>query len=49
MDIARDLGVSLPADVLRFRGAAHDFIGRFEEAFRSGRERRRRPTIPNDG
>ena len=49
MDIARDLGVSLPADVLRFRVAAHDFIGRFEEAFRSGRERRRRPTIPNDG
>lgn len=49
MDIARELGVSLPADALRFRGAAHDFIDRFEEAFRSSRERRRRPALPNDG
>ena len=49
MDIARELGVSLPADALRFRGAAHDFVDRFEEVFRSGRERSRRPALPNDG
>ncbi|EIL90926.1 hypothetical protein AB7849_14115 [Rhodanobacter sp. 115] len=42
MDIARELGVSLPADALRFRGAAHEYIHRFEDAFRASRERRRR-------
>lgn len=42
MDIARELGVSLPADALRFRGAAHEFIDRFADAFRASRERRRR-------
>ena len=46
MDIARELGVSLPADVLRFRGAAHEFIDRFEDAFRNSRERRRRTGSP---
>ncbi len=39
-DIARELGVSLSADVLRFRGSAHEFIARFEEAFRARRPRR---------
>lgn len=49
MDIARELGVSLPADALRFRGAAHEFIDRFEDAFRTSRERRRRVTSPAGG
>jgi len=49
MDIARELGVSLPADALRFRGAAHEFIDRFENAFRTSRERRRRATSPAGG
>lgn len=40
-DIARELGMSLPADALRFRGAAHEFIDRFETTFRASRERRR--------
>lgn len=40
-DIARELGMSLPADALRFRGAAHEFIDRFETAFRTSRERRK--------
>ncbi len=47
-DIARELGVSLPADALRFRGAAHEFIDRFEDAFRTNRERRRRPVFSID-
>lgn len=38
-DIARELGIPLPADALRFRGAAHDYIHRFEETFRSSRLR----------
>jgi hypothetical protein len=42
-DIARELGVALPADALRYRGATTDFIGRFAEAFRDVREQRRRP------
>lgn len=46
MDIARELGVSLPADALRFRGSAHEFIDRFEDAFRASRERRRRVACP---
>lgn len=43
-DIARELGVALPADALRYRGAITEFINRFAEAFRSSREQRRRPT-----
>jgi len=49
MDIARELGVSLPADALRFRGAAHEFIDRFKDSFRVSRERRRHVTNPNGG
>jgi hypothetical protein len=39
-DIARELGVAIPADALRYRGAAHEFIDRFEEMFRANRQRR---------
>lgn len=46
-DIARELGISLPADVLRYRGAAHEFIGRFEEAFRASRQQLTSSTIPS--
>jgi hypothetical protein len=37
-DIARQLGISIPADALRYRGAAHEFIERFEEPFRASRK-----------
>jgi hypothetical protein len=40
-DIARELALPLPAEALRFRGAAHDFIARFDGPFREFRERRR--------
>jgi len=46
-DIARELGVALPADALRYRGAATDFIERFVEAFRTSREQRKRSPYPN--
>jgi len=46
-DIARELGVALPADALRYRGAATDFIERFVEAFRTSREQRKRPSSSN--
>lgn len=36
-DIARELGIGLPADALRFRGAAHEYIDRFEEDFKKSR------------
>lgn len=36
--IARELGISLPSEALRYRGSMAEFIGRFVEAFR---ERRR--------
>jgi hypothetical protein len=39
-EIARHLGVPLPADALRFRGAMSDFIGRFAEQHKA---RRRSP------
>jgi secreted protein with Ig-like and vWFA domain len=48
-DIARELGVSLSADVLRFRGAAHEFIARFEDAFRARRARRTGRAPTTDG
>lgn len=36
--IARELGVSLPYEALRFRGAMSEFIDRFAEALRTKRE-----------
>jgi len=48
LDIARELGVSISADALRFRGAAHEFIGRFEDSFRASRDRRRRALCPTN-
>lgn len=41
-DIAKELALPLPAEALQFRGAAHDFIARFDPAFRQSREYRRR-------
>jgi len=38
-DIAREIGISLPVDVLRYRGSAHEFISRFENAFKVSRQR----------
>ncbi|MEZ2416360.1 hypothetical protein [Luteibacter sp. RCC_6_2] len=40
-EIARHLGVPLPADALRFRGAMSEFIGRFADLHRA---RRRTPS-----
>lgn len=37
MDIARDLGVALPSEALRFRGAMAEFIERFADAFKQKR------------
>jgi hypothetical protein len=37
--IARDLGVALPSEALRFRGVMAEFIDRFADAYK----RRRRP------
>jgi len=45
-DIARELGISIPAEVLRYRGDAHEFIGRFEEAFRASRQRLTSSAVP---
>lgn len=39
-DISRDLGVALPAEALRFRGAMAEFLERFAELHRT---RRRAP------
>jgi hypothetical protein len=36
--IARELGIALPADTLRYRGAAHEFIDRFGKAFQESRQ-----------
>lgn len=36
--IARELGVSLPYEALRFRGTMSEFIDRFAEALRTKRE-----------
>lgn len=35
MDIARQLGLALPAEAIRFRGEAMDFIKRYAEAHRT--------------
>lgn len=42
-DIARSLGIALPAEALRFRGAMYEFLERFAEA-----HRRRRRGISTD-
>jgi hypothetical protein len=39
-DIARELGLSLPYEALRYRGAMSDFIGRYVEVFRARHVRR---------
>lgn len=39
--IALELGLALPAEVLRYRGASFDFIHRFEDAFLMARRRSR--------
>jgi hypothetical protein len=36
--IARELGISLPSEALRFRGAMSEFINRFAETFREQRK-----------
>jgi hypothetical protein len=36
--IARDLGIPLPPEVLRFRGPMADFIGRFADVMRQKRQ-----------
>lgn len=37
-DIAREIGVAMPAEALRYRGACSEFIARFEDAFKASRE-----------
>lgn len=44
MAIARVLGVALPPDVLRYRGAMHDFLSSHKEAFDARRRVRTPPT-----
>ncbi|WP_198148893.1 hypothetical protein [Luteibacter yeojuensis] len=39
-DISRDLGVSIPAEVFRFRGAMSEFIERFAERHKNRRHNR---------
>lgn len=41
IDIARTLGLALPGEALRYRGAMQVFIARFEKHFRDARARRR--------
>jgi hypothetical protein len=43
-DIARELGIALPSEALRYRGAAHEFIDRFRQAFGASCQRKRSPT-----
>lgn len=40
-DITRELGLSLSAEVLRYRGAMAEFIDRYAEAFKDRRRRLR--------
>lgn len=50
--IARTLGVSLASDVLRYRGAMHDFISSHKDAFDAQRKTRRvtaSDTEPGEG
>lgn len=37
MAIARDLGISLPSEAIRFRGAMSDFLNRFADNYRQKR------------
>jgi hypothetical protein len=39
-DIARELGIDIPAEALRYKEACKEFIERFVEAFKSKREGR---------
>jgi predicted metal-dependent phosphotriesterase family hydrolase len=39
-DIARELGLDIPAEVLQYRGACAEFLNRFVDAFRSKRSMR---------
>jgi hypothetical protein len=43
-DIARELGIALPSEALRYRGAAHEFIDRFRQAFGATCQRKRSST-----
>ena len=38
--ISRELGVALPAEALRFRGAMDEFLDRFAEAYKNHRQNR---------
>jgi len=40
-DIARELGIALPAESLRYKGATSDFIDRFHQSFLERRARLR--------
>ena len=44
-DISRELGVALPSEALRYRGAMTEFIQRFADAMRS----KRRSYLPRGG
>ena len=46
-DIARELGVPIPADALRYRGAMCDFIDRFEDTFNQRRARHQKARSPD--
>lgn len=37
MVIARDMGISLPSEAIRFRGAMSDFLSRFADSYRQKR------------
>lgn len=37
MSIARELGIALPSEAIRFRGQMTEFIGRFADSFRQKR------------
>jgi len=41
VDIARELGVAIPGEAFRYRGAMTSFIARFEPHFRESRRRER--------
>jgi len=41
LDIARELGVAIPGEALRYRGSMTSFIRRFEQQFREQRRRHR--------
>jgi hypothetical protein len=47
MDIARELGVAIPADALRYRGAMGEFINRFADSFNQRRARYQPTRLPD--